>query len=279
MKIPKSEIRIAPQHPSLYPDLRQEDALCAPVVIDASRTLVDGYRRFRILPQDEIAVVELGAVPLFETALALNLRSRLWDEIDCFFWNRWALSLGVPVNLPLMRFPEELDSADEPLLKLIANRKLTLRQAALILQSPMPYRPFFQSFLSDSIRLNNNETAAFMNLCIDLKQMLHLVRIEDLIAKVEEGVPANDARSRGDRLLKAMRVLRYPYYQKKLGEFATSWRLLELGGNVQADRSQFLERGKLQITITSGSYQELKKSVEKLSSSMESPLWRKIWEE
>ena len=290
MKIAKREIHLSSQHPSLLVDLPPAETLAAPVLIDASGTLIDGYRRFRLSTGDEIDAVEMKITNVFEAAHELNLRTRLWDDADCFLWSRWASGSGTTLSLPCRPIQGSLLQAPEPMLRLIANRKLTLRQCMLILESPPAFQPFLQQFLSESIRLNNNETAVFIDLCRDLKQILKLPRIEDVVAHVDsQDAPAvipppfrsegNHARARGERLLKGMRVLRYPYYQKKQGEFASSWRELDLGENIQTNRNHFLERGKLEITFTSGSYREMKQTIERLFNSVESALWRKIWEE
>lgn len=281
MKICKDSIRLSPGHPSLLLNLPAENALYAPVVIDPSGTLIDGYRRYMLQSGPEIEAVPANVTNVFEAALAMNQRTRTWDDLECFLWDRWGRSLGVEPDLKVGRFPAELKHADDSVLRLLAARKLTLRQAVLILQAPLPYRPFFQRFLDDSVRLNNNETAAFIHMCIDLKQRLKAASIEEVVARVEGGSsePDMDPRRRGERLLKGMRVLRYPYYQRKLSEFDSSWRELHLGREVQADKSHFLERGKLELTLTSSSLQEMKEILARLMHSVESPLWRKIWEE
>lgn len=277
MKVAKRDIRLSSDHPSLLLDLAPEESLQAPIIIDPAGTLVDGYRRFRLSTRDEIEALEMQCTNLYEAAFELNRRTRLWDDVDCFLWNRWSESLGAKQSLPLHRVHGALLNATDEMLRLIANRRLTLRQCVLILESPPAYQPFFLKFLSESIRLNNNETAVFIDFCRDLKNILNLPRIEDVVLKIEGQNGSQGAR--GERLLKGMRVLRYPYYQKKLDEFAASWRELDLGENIQTNRNHFLERGKLEITFTSGSYREMKQAVERLFRSVESPLWRKIWEE
>lgn len=279
MKIAKSRVQLSPGHPSLLLDLPEDRGLFAPVVMDPAGMLVDGYRRFRIQPGPEIEAVCVESTNIFEAALSMNRHSRAWDDVDCFLWARWAQSLKVEPNLPITRFPAVLHDADIPLLRLLAARNLTLRQAALILQSPLPYRPFFQDFLHKSIRLNNNETADFMHMCVDLKKILKLANIQDVVERVEDGTTELDARRRGERLLKGMRILRYPYYQKKSDEFVACWRELDLGPSVQVDRARFLEHGKMEITVTSASYREMQDSLERIALSLESPSWRKIWEE
>lgn len=278
MNISKDEIRLSPAHPSLLLDLPPENGPYAPVVMDDSGTLIDGYRRYFLQPGPGIDAVCIAA-PVFETALAMNRRTRIWDDLDCFFWDRWARSLGVEPDLNVSRFPAELHEADDSMLRLLAARRLTLRQAALILQAPLPYRPFLQQFLHQSIRLNNNETAAFIHMCVDLKKMLRAASIEDMIAEIEGDPGEPDPRRRGELLLKGMRVLRYPYYQRKLSEFDSAWRALDLGREFRTDRSHFLERGKLEIHITTSSHREMKEVVARLAQSLESPLWRKIWDE
>lgn len=281
MRVGKNSIHLSPGHPSLLLNLPVETAPYAPVVIDPTGTLIDGYRRYQLQAGPEIEAVPANVANIFEAALAMNQRTRTWDDLDCFLWDRWARSLGVEPELKVSRFPAELKQADDSMLRLLAERKLTLRQAVLILQSPLPYRPFFQRFLHESIRINNNETAAFIHMSIDLKKSLKAASIEQVVARVEgdSSGPDYDPRRRGERLLKGMRVLRYPYYQRKLNEFDSSWRELQLGREVQADRSHFLERGKLELTLTSSSLQEMKEILARLMHSVESPLWRKIWEE
>ena len=279
MKIAKSRIHLSPDHPSLLLELPEEAGTFAPVVMDPGGVLVDGYRRFQIQPGPEIDAVCVESTNVFEAALSMNRRSRAWDDLDCFLWARWARSLDVEPALQITRFPPELHNADIPVLRLLAARSLTLRQAALILHSPLPYRPFFQDFLGKSIRINNNETADFIHMSVDLKKLLKLNTIQEVVERVEGSTPDLDTRRRGERLLKGMRVLRYPYYQEKSDEFVSCWRELDLGRNIQVDRAHFLERGRLEITVTSTSYHEMKDSLAKLAQSLESPLWRKIWKE
>jgi hypothetical protein len=237
-----------------------------------------------MLQQDDLETIQIHTSNLFEAAVQLNSRTRHWDETDCFFWMRWAKSLGEqqPV-LPISRFAEELDQAGESLLALTANRRLSLRQAVLILRAPKRYREFLEQFLSESIRLNANETAEFIDMLCDLTRTFKKPLPRDLFAElnllstVEQ--PRLSPGRKGEALLKEMRILRYPYYQKKAGEFSSEWHELSLDEIVLARKSLFLERGVLEISLSSRSFAEFKRKVTRLYESLSSPAWEKIWKE
>ncbi|HEY4492914.1 MAG TPA: hypothetical protein VI958_13005 [Acidobacteriota bacterium] len=282
MKIRKSEIQLAEHHPSVLLRLKAQSVLTAPLVIDQKGVLIDGYRRFQLAPDDEVDVIQIHVADLFDAALALNQRTRIWDETDCFLWTRWSRNLQhKDPELPVRHFAEALFGAEISQLFLIAARNLTLRQVQLILNSPKRYRSFLERFISDDIHLNSNESAAFIDLACDLANKLGKSQLEDLF-KLEQFASILEsenltARQKGEALLKAMRVLRYPYYQKKAHEFSLLWRELNLGKGIQAKKGLFLERGVLELSLSSSSFEELKKMAAQLSDSLDSPLWSRIW--
>jgi hypothetical protein len=212
----------------------------------------------------------------------MNRNTRIWDDTDCFLWMRWAGEFGATAPaLPMTRFAEELGEADESLLRLIARRTLRLRQAMIILRAPLTYRSFFLKMLSECIQLNNNETILFVDWSCDLKKRLKAAKLEDVFTQptlVGALTSVSDSRQRGERLLKEMRLLRYPEYQKKSEEFTSYWQQLDVGQNVQVKKDRFLENGKLDITLSAGSHQEMMQSVDRLYRSLNSPWWERIWE-
>lgn len=257
----------------------------APLVVDSAGVLIDGYRRFLLHPSDEFEAVELVEPRgLFYAAFTLNRHTRDWDETDCFLWQRWASELGESsIDLPTDRFSSTLGSASTELLALIARRKLTLRQAVLILESPLAYQPFFQNLFSGPVHLNNQETLDFIQMAGDVKRGAKVPKIEDLflidsMASIL-GNQAWEAKRKGAALLRELRRLRYPLSQKKSEDFTSYWRQLNFERNIQAKKDLFVERGTLEISVSAGSHAEMKTRVEELRRSMDSPLWKKIWEE
>jgi hypothetical protein len=283
MKMQKSQIRLSENHPSMLLALESQSVLAAPLVIDQEGMLIDGYRRFQLSADEEVETIQMNVSDPFEAALALNQRTRRWDDADCFLWTRWARALNrINTNLPISHFTQLLFEADVSLLQHIAARQLSLRQAQLILNSPNRYRFFLQDFLTDKIQLNANETSAFIDMACDLANKLGKPRLEDLFA----GDPfssilagALTPRQKGEALLKVMRDLRYPYYQQRAHEFSLVWRELNLGESIQARKSLFLERGVLELTLTSTSVEELNRIAIQLCRSLESPVWSRIWNE
>jgi hypothetical protein len=84
---------------------------------------------------------------------------------------------------------------------------------------------------------------------------------------------------RGEALLKELRAVRYPLYQKKLEQFTSDWQQLNLGRGIQAKSNSFVERGVLEISFASKSLEELKNHIKRLSESLASPEWARIFEE
>ena len=284
MKYSKSQIQLCDRHPTRLLKLEPQSVLTAPLVINPEGILVDGYRRYQLLPQEDVEVVQIGTPNVFEAALELNRRTRRWDEIDCFLWTRWARTFGLSdTDLPLKRFPDELYSAEDSLLSLLANGQLLFRQAVLILQSPQRYHSFFQRFLVEDIELNSNGTADLIAMVCDLARIQGKATLEDLFS--ESGFrrilqhPNLTRRQKGELLLKEMRILRYPYYRKKAEEFSTYWRELNLDNAVLAKKDLFLRRGLLEISFSCISFEGLRGKVTRLYESLGSPVWSKIWEE
>lgn len=284
MKLSKNRIKVSEAHPSLQLELQPQSILASPVVIDLDGNLVDGYRRFQLAEGDDIEGITMPVESIFHAALELNRRTRLWDSIDCFFWARWARQMGVTEPaLPLTRFPEELFSLSDTLLSLLAKRRLTLRQAILLIHAPRRYQDFFQQLFGETILLNDNETAAFIEMVSDLKTILAKtelqdVFLEDSLSRVLGSIDLTP-KQRGEQLLKEMRRLRYPYYQKKSDEFSLLWQQLDLGKGVHANKKMFLERGILEITWSASSHEEARERAERLCRSMSSQVWSEIWEE
>jgi hypothetical protein len=221
----------------------------------------------------------------FAAAVGFNERTRTWDEVDAFLWLRLARSLSVagPRIPGRGSHPPELLSADERMLRLLADRRLLPRQVALILRRPEAHRDFFVGTLSEHVELNANETAQFIDMSCDLRKLLGKKNLQELfqIPQLSE-VLANQEFSRkrkGETLLKRMRILRYPRYQIQAESFTSSWTLLQLGQKIRPDRNLFIERGILEMTISSGSLLEFRRAVEQLHRSLSSPAWEKIWEE
>ncbi|HEY7160664.1 MAG TPA: hypothetical protein VH815_05360, partial [Acidobacteriota bacterium] len=86
MKILKNEIYLSPMHPSMLLTLEPQSILNAPLVIDQNRNLIDGYRRFQLIQHDSVEVTQISAENIFDAAYEMNLKTRTWDEIDCFLW-------------------------------------------------------------------------------------------------------------------------------------------------------------------------------------------------
>jgi hypothetical protein len=284
MKILKQEIHLSPMHPSMLLALQPQSILYAPLVIDQNRNLIDGYRRFQLLQDDSIEATQISVENIFEAGYEMNLRSRTWDEIDYFLWKRWANSIGSNAsNLPAQRVPAILESAPIRMLTLLAQRKITMRQATLIQDAPPATHEYFLDLLSEVVHLNDNETAEFIRLAWDVKVR---ERVSGLAKLLETGpfvVILQDRRlspkQRGEALLKELRAVRYPLYQKKLEQFTSDWQQLNLGRGIQAKSNFFVERGVLEISFASKSLEELKDFINRLSESLVSPEWARIFEE
>jgi hypothetical protein len=286
MKTKKESIQLSEHHPSLLLHLKPDpdQGTTAPLVVDQNGILIDGYRRFQLSSKAEFEVLQISTPNLVDTAFDLNYKTRQWDEVDLFLWNRWATSLGLAcVRLPHARFPRELEDADPDLLRLLANRALHLRQAILIQQAPGRYRSAFRSLLSDKIQLNPNETAQLIQLSCDLVHVLKIdhvsgVFLQKRCSEVIENSGLN-RKHKGEALLKELRVLRYPYYEAKKAGFEESWKQLELDSSITSKPGALLERGALEILVKVRSRKELDRALESLHRSLKSKAWDKIWEE
>ena len=253
----------------------------APVVVNQDSILVDGYRRY-FASAEHIPVVQMSVPSIFEAAFQMNLNTRDWDDLDCFLWSRWAKNLNI-VDHPLLqrRYAEEFDLAPPALLRALADRKILPGQALHILKAPAGAWPFFIDVLSSKLRLNVNETAAFIDMAFDLANRSGKKNLEDVFREkpLEPWLldPSLDARRRGECLLKAMRSLRYPLYHRKADELTSAWQELGLQ-KWQAKKSLLLEKGVLEITIRARSQEDLNRKVQDLFESIHSPAWGQIWE-
>ena len=286
MKMKRENIQLSEQHPSLLLDLKQDPdhGAFAPLVVDQDGILIDGYRRFQLSTDTEFEVIQLSAPNLVDTAFDLNYKTRQWDEVDLFLWNRWAVSLSVECRrLPVARFPQELEDAHPELLRLLANRELSHRQAILIQQAPRRYRSTFRTLLVDKIQLNPNETAQLIQLSCDLVHVLKTGDVSGVFLQkgcseiIENG--GLNRKYKGEALLKELRLLRYPYYEAKKAGFEASWKQLELDPSITPKTGAFLERGALEVLVKARSREEMDRAVETLHRSLKSRAWDKIWEE
>ena len=279
----KKDILLSPNHPSLLENSFYKSRVYAPLLVDQHSNLIDGYRRFRVIEDEEtVQPVRIDVPSIYHAALELNRNTRRWDDIDTFFWTRWAESLGVVDHaLTKKRFPDELAGAPLSLLSALANRKLQLGQAVRILQAPSRTCSFFTETLSSMIRLNVNETANFIDWVFDLANrwktkdlgdVLENDALKDIVCR--QGL---DPRQKGEALLKEMRKLRYPLYQRKLEEFSTAWHRLHLD-QMQVKRGLFLDRGVIELTIRARSQQEMSNQVKELWESLGSAEWNRIWD-
>jgi hypothetical protein len=282
MKILKEEIQLSPLHPSLQISLAPEKLVMNPVVIGRDRTLIDGYRRYQLCPDAVMEAFEMEG-DLFQSAVSLNFRTRKWDEAECFLWMRWARSLEAdPSGLPFHQFAEDLFDAEPNLIAALAAQKISFRQFLFLRRTPLRHRKYLQSLLEQNIALNGNETASFLEMSTDLLSILEKKSVEEVFQHEALTSVLSDAalnsRQRGENLLKQMRNLRYPYYTKKLKEFSSSWRQLNIEPVVQIKKNLFLERGALEISLSATSLEEFKAKVLELQASLNSPYWKKIWE-
>jgi hypothetical protein len=278
----KNEIILSPGHPSLLENSCFQPQFYAPLIIDRHANLIDGYRRLRASNHDEISVVNMDVPSVYHAAFELNRNTRRWDEIDTFLWNRWAKSQGVDdLQISAKRFPAELVDAPLPLLSALANRKLQLGQAVRILQAPPRTCLFFTEILSSVVRLNVNETANFIDMMFDLANRWNTKNLRDVMERPSiQAIFAEsrlDPRQKGEALLKEMRKLRYPLYQRKSEELSTAWHQLHLD-QMHAKTGLFLDRGVLEITIRARSEQEMSQQVKDLYNSLDSPAWKLIWD-
>jgi|GEM_PF-6039770 len=269
-----SRILLSENHPSLLERVVRLEGYCAPVVVNQDFILVDGYRRFQSDP--EIEVIQMNVHSLYEAAASMNRNTRSWDEIDRFLWARWAESL----NLSQVSYPPELRAAPVKLLRALANRTLQLGQAIRILSAPEGAWLFLVDMLASRITLNVNETAAFIDLTFDLanrwktKNLTQVFEQETLQPILAD--ETTTSKRRGEVLLKAMRSLRYPLYQKKSEQITAAWKELKLE-KLQGNMGLFLNRGVLEITVRARSHQENSEKVKELFESLDSPAWSKLW--
>ena len=284
MKVLKQQIHLSPLHPSMLLAVPRQSILYAPLVIDQNGNLIDGYRRVQLLGDDSIEVIQISVENIFEAAYEMNLRTRTWDDIDCFLWKRWAHSIGADASrLPAQRQAALLESASIPLLTLLAQRKITIRQAQLIQEAPPVTHEYLLNLLSEIIHLNDNETADFIRMAWDVKikdqisSLRKLLESEPFVVILQER--RYSPKQKGEALLKELRSVRYPLYQKKLEQFTSDWQQLNLGRGIQAKGNSFVERGVLEISFASKSLKELKNHINRLSESLASPEWVRIFEE
>jgi predicted nucleic acid-binding protein len=168
------------------------------------------------------------------------------------------------------------------MLRALANRKLQLGQAVRILDTQDHAWAFFIDALSRMIKLNVNETASFLEMTFDLanrlgtKNLAHVFDHQILRPIWEDNTITR--KERGDALLKAMRRLRYPLYQKKSEELAAAWQELHLD-ELQGNKNLFFNRGLLEITIRARSRKEMSEKVSGLFESLNEPAWKRIWDE
>ncbi len=284
MRIRKNEVRLLEFHPTLFEDvIAATGEIYAPLILDQNQLLIDGYRRYHAYDTNEISCVVMYVDSPFEAAFQLNRHTRVWDEVDCFLWARCASKLDVPKSmLPRHEFPPALNEASDRMIRAIANRKINWRQALRILQSPHSSRDLFTDLLTGPIRLNANETAVLMELIFDLA---NLRGIKNLSLVLQEGPFQTilldhtlDRRQRGEALLKAMRNLRYPLYQKKLEALSPVLNRLESEKVFQIKKNSLLERGVLELTITARSQEEMEQKVRNLYENLKSEEWSKVWQ-
>jgi len=269
-------ITLSEKHPSLLEDLVRFAGYCAPIIVSQDGILIDGYRRYQLDSDIETTVMNVRSI--YDAALTINRNTRKWDEIDCFFWSRWADSLGVQQD----PYPEALLKAPIEMLRALANRNLQLGQAVRILETPSHNWLFFLDILTHHIKLNMNETASFLEMTFDLanrwgtKNLANVFDHEVLNPIWNES--RIDPKERGGALLKAMRRLRYPLYQKKSEELAAAWQELHLD-QLQGNKNLFLTRGILEIKIRARSREEMSAKVDGLFESLSKPAWKRIWDE
>lgn len=284
MKILKQDIRLFPTHPSMLLFLQPQSILSPPLVIDQNGNLIDGYRRYQLQEGDFIEAVQISIENVFEASYEMNLRSRTWDDIDCFLWKRWARSIGADANrLPSRHHPAVLESASIQLLTGLGQRRITMRQALLIQEAPEVAQDYLLDLLSNRINVNDNETAELIRMAWDMKIRQKTAGIRGLFeyepfVSILQNIKLSP-KQRGEALLKELRTVRYPIYQKKLEQFTSDWQQLKLGRGIQAKGNSFVERGVLEISFASTSLEELKNHINRLSASLDSPVWARIWEE
>ena len=284
MKILKQEIHLSPMHPSMLLALQSQSILYSPLVIDQNRNLIDGYRRFQLLQDDSIEATQISVENIFEAAYEMNLRSRTWDEIDCFLWKRWAQSMAADASrLPAQRVAPILESAPISVITLLARHRITMRQAVLIQEAPPATHEYLLNLLSEVIHFNDNETAEFIRMAWDVKVRERSSGLGTLLETEPFVVILQDRRlspkQRGEALLKELRTVRYPLYQQRLEQFTSNWKQLNLGRGIQTKSNSFVERGVLEISFASKSLEELKDHINRLSESLASPKWERIFEE
>ncbi|HSE42225.1 MAG TPA: hypothetical protein VLH08_15785 [Acidobacteriota bacterium] len=284
MKIHKQQIRLLPEHPSTLLKLTPQSILSAPLVINQDGVLLDGYRRFQLQVDDSVEAVQLEVNDVFAAAFELNRNTRKWDDVDCFLWTRWAATLGAdPARLPITRFSPALQSLTKDLLGLIGERKLSLRKAVLIQEAPPAARDFLVDLLTNTLTLNDNEAADFIRMAWDVKTRLHLRGIPALFQMEQFKLILSNGRlsprQKGEALLKVLRSVRYPLYQEKLEKFTADWQQLNLGHSIQPKQTSFIERGVLEISISSASLEELKDHIRRLAASLDSLSWVEIWKD
>ena len=274
---------LSPDHPSFLDRDLTKSTVYAPLIVTPEKILVDGYRRYHLMEELEISTVTMAVPDIFAAAFELNRRTRMWDETECFLWARWAASGGYDSSiLPHQQFHPKLFEAPESAFIALANRRLLLAQLIRILQAPALTWTFFIEYLASRIRLNVNETANFIDMTFDLanrsgtKNLNEVMQDEKLQAILTD--EKLNVRQKGEVLLKGMRRLRYPLYQRKAQDLSASWQLLNLE-KWQARKSLFLDRGVLELTIRARSQEEMSRQVSELFESLRLPAWDDIWDQ
>jgi hypothetical protein len=284
MKTTKNQIQLSKAHPSLLLDLQHQTVeFIAPLIVNETGVLVDGYRRYQLLGE-EVEVIRIPTSRIFEPALELNQRTRIWDESDCLLWHKWAMSLGIEKpRFPGEPYSTDLLDFDTYWWRLVAQRKLLPRQVSILSNAPRRYQRFLGEILTELIQLNANETRDFVEMVSDLSNQRKDREIKSLFEMSPISLILADGsltpKQRGERLLREVRVLRYPYYQQQLSEFSGIWKELELESEFHARRNAFIERGVLELSFSANSLQEMRKRVGKLYRSLDSSLWKKVWED
>jgi hypothetical protein len=284
MKVRKEEIRLSPEHPSSLLELKKQSIVAAPVVLNQNGILVDGYRRYQLHEGEFIESIQMDIDDVFDAAHEMNLHTRKWDELDCYLWTRWARAIDCDAGkLPIHRFSPAIESAPKEILRLMAERKISMRKTALIQEAPMTARDFFIDLLTNVVHVNDNEAGDLIRMSWDTKTRLKAGSVSALFQTVPfAGILNNSSLSpkqKGEALLKELRSVRYPLYQEKLEHFTSNWHQLNLGRGILAKGNSFIERGVLEISFTSSSLQELKENIQRLATSLDAESWARIWEE
>lgn len=282
MKLHRNEIRLSPSHPSLLLNLQPESFAFAPLVVEGQGMLIDGYRRFQLSHDDELECSVFDTTNVFEAAREMNRNTRTWDQTDCLLWSRWLESFPDRISAFTPEPMEPLRKAPILLWQALAERKIVPRQAVLLMEAPARHRALLTDLITGPVHLNANETAYFIEMACDLT---HILKQNDLSGLFQAAglsrilTSPMDRRQRGEALLKAMRVLRYPEYQKNLQLFTELWQELDLENVLRIHKARFLERGVMEIVLSCRSAAELREKSSRLQESLLSAVWDKIFQE